>query len=165
MTHRLFRFGPPMDVLHEQYAKQGAIDENAPVRACQEVRIDAPVGRVWALLSNPKAWPRIDPRIHSVRLPSTVRPDAYFHWANGRSRITSRYAVVEPNRELTWTGASGGVRAVHRHLLEPVSGVQTILVSEESMSAPLLGVLFPTHKLRESLRQWLSAVKRAAEQS
>ena len=165
MTYRLFTSGPPMDVLHEQYAKQGTIDEYAPVRACEEVQIDAPVERVWGLLSDPTAWPSLDERIHGVRLLSSVETDGYFHWANGRSRILSRYAVVEPNRELTWTGAAAGVRAVHRHVLEPVNADQTILRSQESMSAPFLGLLFPSRKLRLTLHRWLHAVKEGAEQS
>lgn len=154
-----------MDVLHEQYAKQGTIDDNAPVRACEEVQIDASVERVWGVLSDPTAWPSLDERIHGVRLLSSVKTDGYFHWAHGRSRILSRYAVVEPNRELTWTGAATGVRAVHRHLLEPVATDQTILRSQESMSAPLLGLLYPRRKMRLTLRRWLYAVKTGAEQS
>ena len=165
MTLRLFHSGPPMDVLHEEYPKQGSIDENAPVRACEEVQINVPVERVWSLLSDPTTWPSLDERIHGIRRLSPVEPDGYFHWANGRSRILSRYAVVEPNRELTWTGAASGVRAVHRHLLEPVAPDQTILRSEESMSAPFLGLFFPSRKLRVTLHRWLHAVKTGAEHS
>ena len=165
MTHRLFYSGPPMDVLHEQYAKRGTIDDNAHVRACEEVRINAPVERVWSLLSDPAVWPSLDERIHGVRLLSSVETDGYFHWRIGRSRIHSRYAVVEPNRELTWTGAAAGVRAVHRHLLEPMAADQTILRSQESMSAPFLGLLFPSRKLRVALYRWLCAVKTGAERS
>ncbi len=154
-----------MDVLHERYAKQVTIDDNAPVRADEEVQIDAPVEKVWALLSDPTGWPSLDQQIHGVRLLSTVETDGYFHWANGRSRIRSRYAVVEPNRELTWTGVAAGVRAVHRHLLEPVTADRTTLISQESMSAPFLALLFPSRKLQAALHRWLHAVKTGAEQS
>jgi hypothetical protein len=75
-----------------------------------------------------------------------------------------RYAGGEPNRELTWAGAAAWGRAVHRHLLEPVATGRTLLRSQESESAPLLGLL-PSRKLQVTLHRWLHAVKTGAEQS
>jgi hypothetical protein len=49
MLTQLFYGGPSIEVVHEEYAKQGRIDANAPVRASQEVRIEAPAERVWEL--------------------------------------------------------------------------------------------------------------------
>ena len=48
----------------------------------------------------------LDPAIHDVRLDGPVAADTAFTWANGRARMRSRFAVVAPVRELTWTGAS-----------------------------------------------------------
>jgi hypothetical protein len=53
MVEQLFYGGPSIGVLHEEYAKKGRIDEKAPITAAYEVRIEAPVERVWELLSNP----------------------------------------------------------------------------------------------------------------
>ncbi len=61
MFGQLFYIGPPVEVLHERYAKQGRIDDRAPVRASHEVWVDAPVERVFALLSDPTRWPRSSP--------------------------------------------------------------------------------------------------------
>ena len=49
MLTQLFYSGPSIEVLHEEYAKNGRIDANAPVRASQEIRIEAPVERAWEL--------------------------------------------------------------------------------------------------------------------
>jgi hypothetical protein len=49
MLTQLFYSGPSIEVLHEEYAKKGRIDVNAPVRASQEIRIEAPVERAWEL--------------------------------------------------------------------------------------------------------------------
>ncbi len=163
MTHALFYSGPPMEQLHEQYAKQRRIDQRAPVQAADEVEIDAPIERVWDRLSSPTSWSNIAERIHSVRLESDVRADAYFTWANGRTRMRSRFAVVDKNRELTWSGSAAGIRAVHRHVLKPLGVSRTQLSSVESMSAPLLVALFPSRKLQATLTSWLRAVKAAAE--
>jgi hypothetical protein len=42
MLKRLFYGGPPIGVLHEQYAKKGRVDDEAPMKASYEVLIEAP---------------------------------------------------------------------------------------------------------------------------
>lgn len=160
----LFSSGPSMEMLHEQYAKRGRVDDRAPVRAAHQVQIGAPIGRVWDLLSDPRRWPDIDPAIHDVHLDSPPRADELFRWANGKVRMRSRFAVLDPDREVTWTGSATGARAVHRHLLDPVAGNGTRLRSEESLSGPMLALFFPSRKLHAALVFWLDAIKAAAEE-
>jgi hypothetical protein len=125
MLKQLFYRGPSIDVLHEKYAKKGRIDARAPVGAAHEIRIEAPVGRVWELLVDVAAWGTWDRAVHDVHLDSTVAADARFTWVNGHARIRSRFAVVDPGRELTWTGVSTGAKAVDRHVLEATGGAAT----------------------------------------
>lgn len=161
--HRLLYRGPTLGVLHEQYAKKGRIDEEAPVVSTAEVHIEAPVERVWALLSAPGRWDEIDPDIHDVVLNDGVHPDASFRWTNGRIHITSRLAVVEPMRELTWTGSAFGAKSVHRHLLHDFGDGTTRLTTEESMAGPFLVWMYSPAKLTAVLQKWLMAVRTAAE--
>lgn len=161
MSSQLLYRGPALKTLHEQYAKQGRIDERAPVSAARSVQIDAPPQRVWQVLSAASDWPVIEPGICGVNLPGGVAVGAPFTWMNGRSRIRSRFAVVDPLRELTWTGVSSGARAVHRHVLHPVGDQATRLHSEESMAGPLLTLFYDSAKLARGLQVWLTA---AAEQ-
>ena len=161
---RLFYRGPSLDALHEQYAKRGRIDENAPITASHAIRIDAPLARVWAQLSNPAGWERLDPDIHDVRLAGAVAADVSFTWKNGSARIRSRFAVVDEGRELTWTGVSFGARVVHRHLLEPAPP-GTRLICEESMAGPLVTLFFSSAKLDAALEKWLTAIKAGSERS
>lgn len=163
MSHLLYR-GPSLTTLHEQYAKRGLIDERAAVIASRSVRIDAPARRVWQVLSAAAAWPDLTGDISAVDLPGGVATDADFTWVNGRARIKSRFAVVDPLHELTWTGVSSGSRAVHRNVVHALSEHQTSLHSEESMSGPLLTLFFNSNKLSAALERWLAAVKDAAEQ-
>ena len=164
MSSRLLYRGPTLQTLHEQYAKQGRIDERAPVRAASSVNIDAAPELVWQVLSSVGDWPTVDPAISRVHLPTGVVADGAFTWTNGGARIRSRFAVVEHCQELTWTGVSFGARAVHRHLLHRIDDGTTRLTSQESMAGPLLSLFYPRTKLVHGLAAWLSAIKTAAEQ-
>ena len=162
MNQLLYR-GPSIEVLHQRYAKQERIDSRAPVTAAHEVEIHAPVQRVWDLLADPMAWPSFAPEVHGVHLDGPVAVDTSFTWANGRSRMKSRFAVVEPGREITWTGVSSGFKAVHRHLLEATGDGATRVRSEESMAGPLLVLFYGSAKLQAGIEAWLAGLKRAAE--
>lgn len=164
MLHQLLYRGPSIETLHQAYAKQQRIDDQAPVTTTYEVHIGAPIQRVWELLSDPPGWPRFDPAIHDVRLDAAVATDTPFTWTNGRTRIRSRFAVVDPGRELTWTGVSSGFKVVHRHLLAPTDDGGTRVHCEESMAGPLLVLFYNNAKMQAALKQWLIALKTAAEQ-
>ena len=160
---RLFYGGPTIEVLHKEYAKKGHIDAEAPVKASHEVLIEAPVERVWGLLRDVSGWGTWYPDVHDVRLDSGVKEDARFTWRNGKSRIKSRFAVVDTEREITWTGVSSGAKAVHRHVLESTGDGATRVFSEESMAGLLLVLFFDSAKLGAGMEEWLAALKRAAE--
>lgn len=162
MLSFLYR-GPTLKVLHDKYAKHGRIDHEAFVTAADSVDIAATPQRVWEILSAAEQWPAIVPAITQMCLPDGVTADAPFTWSNGRAQIKSRFAIVDPVRELTWTGVSSGANAVHRHVLHPLADNATRLDSEESMAGPLLTLFYDSTKLAQALTSWLTAVKAAAE--
>ena len=87
MFSQLLYRGRSIEVLHDRYAKQGRIDDQAPVTTSYEIHIDAPVQRVWELLSNPSGWPVFDPDIRDVRT-DAVAPDARFTWTIREANLT-----------------------------------------------------------------------------
>ena len=97
-------------------------DPDAPIFATHHVVIDAPVERVWEVLSHPDGWTGVDPTIRNVRLEGGVVEGARFTWRNGKAKLASRFAVVDPGHELTWTGHVMGSKVVHRHVLDPTVG-------------------------------------------
>jgi hypothetical protein len=163
MLKRLFYGGPSIGVLHEEYAKRGRIDERAPVKSSGEIRIGAPVERVWDLLTDLCGWEGWAPGIHDVRLASAVAVDARFSWSIGRTRVKSVFAIVEPGRELTWTGAALWTKAVDRHVLEPAEDGATRLYIEESLAGVLVPLFFSSEKLEVQHQRWLTGFKAAAE--
>lgn len=77
--------------------------------------------------------------------------------------MTSRFEVVEPEREIAWTGVALGVCAVHRFELEALDEGTTCVRSEESMGGRPLAILYSSAKLRTQLRDSLASLKTACE--
>ena len=160
----LFYAGPSIARLHQDYAKQGRIDDRAPVTTTCEVVISAPVQRVWEMIASPAGWPAFDPAVHDVKLDGPAAVDAAFTWAKGRSHFRSRFAVLEPGREVTWTGTALWLKVIHRHLLDATADGATRVRCEESMSGLMLGLFYTDAKLHADLLKWLTALKAGAEQ-
>lgn len=155
--------GPSLQTLHA-YAKQGRIDTAAAIQSHAEILVHAPVARVWQILADAPNWPAWMPGVKTVRLDSTVAPDATFTWKSGPSTIKSTFAVVEPERELTWTGISSGAKAIDRHTLEATDG-STRVFTEESMAGPFVILFFSSQKLRTTQQAYLAALKQLAEKT
>lgn len=164
MANTLTYRGPSLRVLHEDYAKQRRIDEQAPIRGRRETVVNAPVDRVWETLTDVPSWATtLEPGVTNIRLERGVRVDAMFTRSNQGARMRARFAVVAENRELAWTGAAFGAKVVHRFQLSPTSDEATRVVVEESMAGPLLGLFFGTDKLTALLETSLQTLKAAAE--
>ena len=162
MLKSLLYAGPSLEALHATYAKQGRIDTAAHIQSRAEILIHAPVARVWQILADASNWPAWMPGVKTVRLASTVAPDATFTWKSGPSTIKSTFAVVERERELTWTGISSGAKAVDRHILEAAAG-GTRVFTEESMAGPFVVLFFSSQKLLAGQQALLGALRQLAE--
>ncbi len=164
MTPNPLYRGPALTDLHEKYAKKRMVDERAQVQATAEISVAAPVEKVWRLISQIDRWPSWNPAVRDVQVHGGVAVDMSFDWVNGKSRIRSTLAVVDPLHEITWSGVSAGVRAVHRNMLEQTPDGMVRVRSTESMSMPFLGLIFSSEKLRAGLNDWLATLKQAAEE-
>ncbi len=163
MIKRIFYSGPSFEILHEDYAKQGRIDEKAPLKTATDIRIDAPVEQVWAQLINLSDWPAIDSSFRNVQLEPTVRVDADFKFVLNNFPIKAKFAVVTPNRELTWTGVSLWFKSVDLHVLEPTEDGGTRLYIAESLAGVLASLVMSSEQLRKQHETWLTAFKHAIE--
>ena len=162
MLKTLLYAGPSLQALQSDYAKQGRIDSVASIQSHAEILVHAPISRVWQIMADAPNWPSWMPGVKSVRLDSTVAPDATFTWKSGSSRIRSTFAVVDPEKELTWTGVSSGAKAVDRHTLQATNG-GTRVFTEESMAGLFVTLFFNSDKLRSAQEAYLAALKQVAE--
>ncbi|MBX3015400.1 MAG: SRPBCC family protein [Caldilineaceae bacterium] len=165
MLKAIFYRGPSRTALHTTYAKAGRIDEQAPITSASAIVVAASVDQVWALVSNLPAWPTITPAFRHVRLETELVVDAYLRFTLNHFPIRARFAVVAPNRELTWTGSSLWFKAIDRIVLEALSARQTRLSIAESFAGLFAVPLMSRAQLQAQHEQWLQAFQRAAEQA
>ncbi|MEV0971446.1 SRPBCC family protein [Microtetraspora glauca] len=164
MASKLFYSGPTLTVLHDEYARRGRLDPNAQLVSSSSVVVDAPVERVWEVMADLATWPLWASNLEIVEL-SDVRPGAPFRWKLNGVALRSRFAVVAPERELTWTGVFFGYKAVDRHVLEPLDDGRTRVTVEESLAGPLLSLFYSERKLQANHERWLAELKAAVEET
>lgn len=165
LSTALTYLGPSLSRLHRDYAKQHRIDQSAPIRGRRELVVNAPLHRVWLTLTDVPSWgTTLEPGVRKIRLPDGVTVDGRFTRTNNGARMVARFAVVDADRELSWTGSAFGAKVVHRFEIEPGPHETTRVTVEESMAGPILAVLFSTSKLHAVLEESLATLKAAAEE-
>jgi uncharacterized protein YndB with AHSA1/START domain len=160
---QVFYIGPSLDSLQNEYAKQGRIDSKAPIQAHDTIVINASVSKVWQVLSDAHNWPTWFPGVKNVHLSADLAPDVAFTWENGGSKINSTFAVVNPGKELSWTGISFGAKAVDRHVLVALDTNRTRVFNEESMGGPLLTLFYSSKILQTDMKHFLHELKLKSE--
>jgi len=147
-----------------------------PVFAHNEIFIEAPPARVFALLTGGD-WPRFYPNGENVQIP--VGPDGRRTLCLGTQFQFTTFGLIqksqvyefEENRLLSWRAESSGgglaIHAFHRWLLQP-DGSGTRVITEEIQTGPaaLLGRWLCNSintSLHASHQLWLEGLKRAAE--
>jgi hypothetical protein len=128
-----------------------AIDEEAaPVASSAEGEIDAPIERVWAVLTAIEQWPSWNPDVRSVSVSAPVVEGTTFRWKAGPGRITSLVEHLDRPRLIAWSGRTLGIRAYHVWHLEGQNG-RTLVRTEESYDGLVARLL------RRSLQKTLDA--------
>jgi hypothetical protein len=140
------------------------IDRSAPAIAEAELPIGASPEVVWDVISDLERWPVWGPDIESVTVEGPITPGTTFRWRSRRMTLTSTLRVVDPPRELGWTGTTMGIRAVHVFRFEPRDG-GTLARSEESWAGFLPKLLkgYSRRTIGSGIRSWLARLKAEAE--
>jgi hypothetical protein len=140
------------------------INRNAPATADGELRIDADPEIVFGVISAIDRWPSWNPDVKSVSVEGPVQPGTVFRWKAGPSSLTSTLRVVDPPREIAWTGTTMGIKAVHVFRFQ-VSDVGTMARSEESWEGLIARLLkgYSRRTLDKGIRSVLAHLKTEAE--
>jgi hypothetical protein len=140
------------------------IDRQAPAAAAGEVLIAAPQETVWEVLSDIPNWPTWNADIASMAVQGGIEPGTEFRWKAGSASLVSQLEVVDPPREIGWTGTSMGIHAVHVFHLESRDG-RTAVRSEESFRGLIPSLLrgYSRKVLQRGIDGILEALKAEAE--
>lgn len=165
MIKKIFYSGPKASVLHSEYAKQGQLDENAGSHALDSIDINADPETIWKLLVDMHSWPTFNPVVGDVKLPQGVHVDAEGSFKLNSFPVTFTFAVVEPGKQLSWTGKSLWTNAIDRFTIEPISAGVTRLHLDESLAGVFASLISSSKLLHKQHRASLESFKKAAEAS
>lgn len=127
-----------------------AISDDAPVASSAEAEIDAPIERVWEILTAVERWPAWNPDVKSVSIVSPIAEGSTFRWKAGPGTITSLVEHLNRPRLIAWSGKTLGIRAFHIWSLDEHNGT-TLVRTEESYDGLVARLL------RRSLQRTLDA--------
>jgi len=145
-------------------ASQGKINENANVKDRHSIIINAPIDKVWSILSDVKQWPEWNDKIKNVHIEGKVARGTDFGWTFDGRKSRSQIQSADAPTLLSWTGKSSMAKSVYVWQLEDDEN-QTIATLGTSIQGTFT-VLFNKHqKIYNDLLTWLQALKDTAENS
>ena len=133
------------------------INQTAPVKATGRIIINAPLQKVWSLMSDINQWPSWNLNIKEANLEGQLKPGTLFRWKSGPGMITSRLTVVDPEQTIAWSGKSMGITAIHITHFEKKEN-STIVITEESFDGVLVH-LFKGYMQKTLDKATLSSLK------
>jgi len=102
--------------------------ENSIIIVRKQVTIKTSADVIWNLLTNFTGWADWNPAVKKVRIVENTQATTVIKWQVGHAKIKSTIKSVVPYRELSWSGMTLGIQAVHSYQLTEV-GNSTIIES------------------------------------
>lgn len=109
-----------------------SINKNAPVKSTGAIEINAPIDKVWQILTAINDWPSWQSEVTESNLKGDIKEGTIFKWKAGGLSFTSQIHTVEPKTKFGWTGKTIGASAVHNWFFSFENG-NTIIKVEESL--------------------------------
>lgn len=134
------------------------------IHAKATIIINAPMSRVWQLITQIDKWSEWNPFVQFSTLHGNVSKGSIFIWKSGGFTITSTLQEVQHFKRLTWSGIAFGTKAFHIWDFEE-SDQGVVVYTEETFDGwlPRLMTGMMQKKLEETLPKWLGSLKSAAE--
>ena len=144
-------------------AAQGKTDPAAPRQSTQQISINAPPDKIWALLTNVQAWPSWDSSIPSTSTPPDVQDGTLFSYNTDGMSIHAAIREFVPDTALAWTGDVLNYHAIQTWTLAPQPDGTTLVTTSESAGGFMISYFFSQPELDQSIHFWLLNLKTAAE--
>jgi len=140
------------------------INDRAPASTRHQIVIQAPIEKVWNLLSDIDRWPSWNPAISSSKLEGPLASGTSFRWKSKSAPIVSILHEVVPQKRISWTGKSMGAKAIHIWELEAQEN-NVLVKTGESFDGWIVKLLkgMMQKTLDQSLQEWLLCLKYTVE--
>ncbi len=140
------------------------INRSAPAIAEGRLQINADPQTVFSVIAAIAEWPSWNPDVTSVKIDDPVEPGTVFRWKSGPSSLTSTLQVVDPPREIAWTGTTVTIKAIHVFHFEAKDG-GTLARSEESWEGAIARLFksLSRRSIDKAINNVLSHLKTEAE--
>jgi uncharacterized protein YndB with AHSA1/START domain len=141
-----------------------AVDESATVVVRREIRVQAPIDRVWRLHTDVASWPTWQTDVQSAEADGPLEPGASFRWSTHGLDVTSTvYAVDAPHRIL-WGGPAQGITGIHEWTFTADGDTTIVRTAESWEGEPVQADAGNLHAaLDGSLAAWLELLRGKAE--
>jgi len=149
--------------------KNGALPDNASVYATEEIAIDAPVEKVWNLVTDIDHWPDWMANVSDATLEGPLEVGSEFELVKAGLPGRSTLAIIEPNETFGWCGMTlekiriASIASAIIWRFEERQGITTVLL-EESLEGSIVAAIYPSDKLAGDLKTRLLELKTASEQ-
>jgi len=135
-------------------------DQQQKAFAQAEIFINAPVDKVYNVLTNIDEWPLWQQPVRKSKVNGTLAEQTTFDWVANGMAIHSKLHTVIPNEAIGWTGRMKWIKAIHNWQFEAKDEGCLVKV-EESMSGLFSGLFKST--LENGMQQNLSELKAEVE--
>ena len=138
----------------------------APILGKHHIRIDAPVIKVWSILTGVNEWHKWQNGARKAKLRSHLEPGATFTYKVALLNFKSNIHSCEPFHSFGWTAKMPGSLRTFNWVLESQNKSTNVFL-EESIQGPIYGLLHGilTKRLHKSMARRLANLKMASEQN
>ena len=138
--------------------------DKKPVSANAEIFIQAPLDRVWIILTDIQKWKNWNSDIESMNVIGDVELGTTFIWKAGGVTIESEITELIPKQKIAWKGKTTGISAYHIwNFSEEEKNVR--VYTEERFSGILAWLLPGTmrNQISKALKHGVLVLKQEAE--
>jgi len=141
-----------------------SIDNEAPVLAHHEVRIQASLEKIWRLHTDVNAWTTWQTDITTASIEGAFEVGNSFRWSSYGLDVTSTIYAVTAHSRILWGGTGGGITGIHEWLFTETPDGVLITTNESFVGQPVEADAINMQTLLDaSLVAWLDHMKGAAE--
>ncbi|MEU8239414.1 SRPBCC family protein [Actinoplanes missouriensis] len=140
------------------------IDTNAAVVVRHEIRINAPIDRVWALHTDVNRWTSWQTDVDTAYADGPLQQGSTFHWTTAGLSIASTVYAIEAPHRILWGGPAHGITGIHEWTFTPDGDATVVRTAESWDGNP---VRADPDNLRQaldaSIASWLELMRKTAE--